>query len=247
MSWYEIVVQGDDTTWEALLADQEERSGERVVRGSEVPLRRTPGERLPGLPPAGPLHLVFVPGGLARALVAALAGAGARGGLRLARLSEVTGGHFAFSVEAFASRSSSRSGGSSPCRRPASRCVPPGKKKRRGVVRETALPAWWSSPPRCIAEPIGPGGRSPARSPRCSRRIGRVVLAAVCLRREDRARGPAARRRRLRAAPELDRRGGTMSDKPREPSGKAAGQPGRCRGRGWRQAAGSLWSFPAQR
>lgn len=101
MAWYEILVEGDAGAWEALLAKQEADSGRRAVRGAEVPLKRDPdGERLGAPPPAGSRHLAFVPGELASGIAAALAPA-AGGGLRLARVREVTGGHFDFSVEAF--------------------------------------------------------------------------------------------------------------------------------------------------
>jgi hypothetical protein len=124
MAWYEIAVEGDAGAWERLLAEQEAGAGQRAVRGPEVPL-------LPELPePAGERrddpadsrarHLAFVPGELASGLVAVLAlpagvaplaplsglapAAGAPAnhpGLRLARVREVTGGRFDFSVEAF--------------------------------------------------------------------------------------------------------------------------------------------------
>ena len=121
MAWYEIVVEGDAGIWERLLAEQEAGTGQRAVRGPDVPLRPEPArERLHE--PADPRarHLAFVPGELARGLVAALASlaspassaalapaappAGAPAshpGLRLSRVREVTGGHFDFSVEAF--------------------------------------------------------------------------------------------------------------------------------------------------
>jgi hypothetical protein len=121
MAWYEIVVEGDAGAWERLLAEQEAATGQRAVRGQEVPLRAEP----PGEPLLGPVdfrarHLAFVPGELARGLVAALASPAALAaiasiasaappaappashpGLRLAGVREVTGGHFDFSVEAF--------------------------------------------------------------------------------------------------------------------------------------------------
>ncbi len=124
MAWYEIAVEGDAGAWERLLAEQEAGTGQRAVRGQEVPLRAEP----PGEPLLGPVgfrarHLAFVPGELARGLVAALAShipptppaaiasigpaapptgaAASHPGLCLARVREVTGGHFDFSVEAF--------------------------------------------------------------------------------------------------------------------------------------------------
>jgi hypothetical protein len=125
MSWYEIVVEGDAGAWERLLAEQEAGTGQRAVRGPEVSLRPEPArERLhdpvDSQVDSRARHLAFVPGELARGLVAALAppamlappaapapasppaGAPANHlGLRLARVREVTGGHFEFSVEAF--------------------------------------------------------------------------------------------------------------------------------------------------
>ena len=118
MSWYEIVVEGDVGAWERLLAEQEAGTGQRAVRGPEVPLRpEAAGERLHDPVDSQARHLAFVPGELARGLVATLAPpaalaspaspappAGAPAGhpgLRLARVREVTGGHFDFSVEAF--------------------------------------------------------------------------------------------------------------------------------------------------
>jgi hypothetical protein len=103
MAWYEILVEGDAGAWEGLLAKHEADSGQRAVRGAEVPLQPEPaGERLLAAPHAGSRHLAFVPGELASGLVAALAPVPARGlGLRLARVREVTGGQFDFSVEAF--------------------------------------------------------------------------------------------------------------------------------------------------
>lgn len=108
MAWYEITVEGEAGAWERLLAEQEAGAGQLAVRGLEVSL-------LPELPePAGERrddladrarHLAFVPGELASGLVAALAPpAGAPAGhpgLRLARVREITGGRFDFSVEAF--------------------------------------------------------------------------------------------------------------------------------------------------
>jgi hypothetical protein len=115
MAWYEIVVEGDAGAWERLLAEQEAGTGQRAVRGPEVPLRpEAAGERLHDPVDSRARHLAFVPGELARGLVAALAPpaapapavspAGAPAshpGLRLARVREVTNGHFDFSVEAF--------------------------------------------------------------------------------------------------------------------------------------------------
>jgi len=103
MAWYEIAAEGDAGAWERLLAEQEAGAGERAVRGPEVPLRPgSGGEHLPGLLDAGSRHLAFVPGELAKRLAAALTAKPAiPPGLRLARLREVTGGHFDFSVEAF--------------------------------------------------------------------------------------------------------------------------------------------------
>jgi hypothetical protein len=98
MAWYEIVVEGDAGAWERLLAEQEAGTGQRAVRGPEVPLRPEPaGEPLLGPVDSRARHLAFVPGELARGLVAAPS----HPGLRLARVREVTGGHFEFSVEAF--------------------------------------------------------------------------------------------------------------------------------------------------
>jgi hypothetical protein len=119
MAWYEIVVEGDAGAWERLLAEQEAGTGQRAVRGPDVPLRpESAGERPLDLLQARSRHLTFAPGELASGLVAALAPpaapappaalaalAGAPAGhpgLRLARVREVTGGHFDFSVEAFA-------------------------------------------------------------------------------------------------------------------------------------------------
>jgi hypothetical protein len=94
MAWYEIAVEGDAAAWERLLAEQETAAGQRAVHGPEVPLRPEPA--------GGRRHLAFVPGELASGLVAALAGAAAsHPGLRLARVREITGGRFEFSVEAF--------------------------------------------------------------------------------------------------------------------------------------------------
>jgi hypothetical integral membrane protein (TIGR02206 family) len=106
--WYEIVVEGDPVSWQRLLAEQEAASGQRALRGSEIPLRpEAPGEGLPASPDARTRHLALAPGALARALATALAapattGSGAQPCLRLERLREVTGGRFDFSVEAFA-------------------------------------------------------------------------------------------------------------------------------------------------
>jgi hypothetical protein len=103
MAWYEIVVEGGAGAWERLLAEQEAGAGQRAVREPEVPLRPEPaGERLHDPLHARSHHVAFVPGELASELVAALAGAPAsHPGLRLARVREVTGGRFDFSVEAF--------------------------------------------------------------------------------------------------------------------------------------------------
>jgi hypothetical protein len=112
MAWYEIAVEGDAGAWERLLAEQEAGAGQRAVRGPEVPLRpEAAGERLHDPLHARVHHVAFVPGELARRLVAALAppatlapAAGAPAshpGLRLARVRKVTGGRFDFSVEAF--------------------------------------------------------------------------------------------------------------------------------------------------
>ncbi|HXO41966.1 MAG TPA: hypothetical protein VN999_10980 [Thermoanaerobaculia bacterium] len=112
MAWYEIAVEGDAGAWERLLAEQEAGTGQHAVRGPEVPLRPEPaGEPLLGPVDSRARHLAFVPGELARGLVATLGsiapaapptGAPAsHPGLRLARVREVTGGHFDFSVEAF--------------------------------------------------------------------------------------------------------------------------------------------------
>jgi hypothetical protein len=120
MAWYEIAVEGEAGAWERLLAEQEAGAGQRAVRGPEVPLRpEAAGERLhdPADSRAPHHHLVFVPGELASGLVAALAppaalastgspappagAAASHPGLRLARVREITGGRFEFSVEAF--------------------------------------------------------------------------------------------------------------------------------------------------
>jgi hypothetical protein len=125
MAWYEIVVEGDAGAWERLLAEQEAATGRHSVRGPEVPQRpESAGERLHDLLHVRSHHLAFAPGELACGLVAALASPSAvvsfaalaglpsptpptgapppgHPGLRLARLREVTGGHFDFSVEAF--------------------------------------------------------------------------------------------------------------------------------------------------
>jgi len=107
MAWYEIAAEGDAGAWERLLAEQEAGTGEQAVRGSQEPLRPESagerlGERLHDLLPARSHHLAFVPAELAKRLAAALtATPGLHHGLRLARLREVTGGHFDFNVEAF--------------------------------------------------------------------------------------------------------------------------------------------------
>ncbi len=121
MAWYEIAVEGEAGAWERLLAELEAGAGQRAVRGPEVALMPEPpepaGERRDDPAGSRARHLAFVPGELARGLVAALApptalappaglapAAGAPAsnpGLRLARVREVTGGRFDFSVEAF--------------------------------------------------------------------------------------------------------------------------------------------------
>lgn len=103
MAWYEVAIEGDAGAWERLLAEHEAAAGERAVRGSEVRLKpHSDGERLAELPDGPSRHLAFVPAGLARRLAAALTTMPAiHPGLRLARVREVTGSHFDFSVEAF--------------------------------------------------------------------------------------------------------------------------------------------------
>ncbi len=124
MTWYEIVVEGDAGSWERLLAEQEAATGQRALPPAELPLRRAreagerPGEAIerqaaagewpPGAggrqasPATQGRHVVFTPDELGRALVAALDTVPPRPDLRLALLREVTGGHFDFTVEAFA-------------------------------------------------------------------------------------------------------------------------------------------------
>jgi hypothetical protein len=108
MGWYEMVVEGDPSSWEHLLADREAAIGQRALRGSDVPLRpEAAGERPHAAPGACTCHLAFAPAELARALTAALAapaapGSGAQPDLRLTLLREVAGGRFDFNVEAFA-------------------------------------------------------------------------------------------------------------------------------------------------
>ncbi|MBV8203034.1 MAG: hypothetical protein JOZ15_20650 [Acidobacteria bacterium] len=112
MRWFEIVVEGDADAWEALLVQEEARSGQRAVRGLDVPLRpESLGERLHELPHDRTHHAAFAPDELGRALAATLTAPAAPAAaeaaeaaptLRLEQLREVTGGHFAFTVEAFA-------------------------------------------------------------------------------------------------------------------------------------------------
>jgi hypothetical protein len=100
MSVYEIVVEGEGEAWERVLAEQEAAVAERAIRGTEAALRTEPfGEHLAASLRDGTHQLAFAPRRLTRAILAAVA---AEDGLAIERVREVTGGHFDFSVEAFA-------------------------------------------------------------------------------------------------------------------------------------------------
>lgn len=102
MSTYEIVVEGEAEAWERLLAAQEAAVAERAIRDPEIAMRAEPRGERPAPSRQGPgatHHLVCAPRRLTRAILAAVA---AEDGIELERLRAVSGGHFDFSVEAFA-------------------------------------------------------------------------------------------------------------------------------------------------
>jgi hypothetical protein len=101
--WYEIAVEGTLEAFERFLAGT--GAGARLalpappIRGTEVHLEpESLGERVRDLVGARSHHLLFAPEETARALLAALAGAG---DLELGKLAEIAGGRFTFRVEAY--------------------------------------------------------------------------------------------------------------------------------------------------